>query len=126
MNAGWIGTASLRPFVEVLSNDVGYAFGASDRAAIGTGLVGTDSEPGPWSDHPVGDLTLWVALEPGADEMVSLRIDGTTASADERVHWLADLVRNYGRFGNERGGTRLRSAGRARLRSQVMVGRRAS
>lgn len=36
-----------------------------------------------------------VALEPGADEMVSIRIDGDTSSTQARIEWLADLMRRY-------------------------------
>lgn len=95
MNVGWIWTANLRPFVQVLSRDVGYQFDASDWIAIEFGLGGTDSEAGPWFDYPIGGLTLSVALEPGACEMVTIRIDGDTSSTSTRIDWLADLMRCY-------------------------------
>jgi hypothetical protein len=95
MNVGWILTVNLRPFLEILSHELRYDFDASDWTAVEFGLAGTDSEHGPWFDYPVGQLTVNVAFEPGADEMVSIRIDGDTARTQAKIDWLTDLLRTY-------------------------------
>lgn len=96
MNVGWIWTVNLRPFMELVSSDLAYAFGDADWTAIEHGLVGTDSEQSPWFDYPVGGAaTVSVAFEPGADEMVSIRLDGDLTTIGPRIEWLANLLRDY-------------------------------
>jgi hypothetical protein len=95
VNVGWIWTVNLQPFLEIVSHEVGYAFAASDWTAIELGLTGTDSEHGPWFDYPVGQLAVNVAFEPGAHEMVSIRIDGDTTKTETKIRWLTELLRDY-------------------------------
>jgi hypothetical protein len=73
---------------------MGHSFDDSDWAAFEVGLVGTDRERGPWFDYPLARSRLLVAYEPGADEMVTVRLDGEQV-ASEKVRWLADLMREY-------------------------------
>jgi hypothetical protein len=82
MNVGWIWTANLRPFAETASRLLGHTFDDLDCAAVTAGLPGTDSEHGPWFAYPLGDVQLLVAHEPGADEMVSVRLDPLADRAD--------------------------------------------
>ena len=95
MNVGWIWTDNLRPFLEALSGEIGYAFDDADWTAIEFGLAGTDSEQGPWFDYPVGALFVSIAFELGADEMISIRINGDTTATETKIDWLADFLRSY-------------------------------
>lgn len=96
VNLGWIWTANLRSCVEVLGREVGFSVDDDDWLAIECGIAGTDSEDGPWFDYPVGRLTVFVAYEPGAAEMVAVRVEGIDTSIGEmKAHWLGDLLRDY-------------------------------
>jgi hypothetical protein len=35
------------------------------------------------------------AFEPGANEMVSVRLDGATEAEAEKIRWLGDLMRSW-------------------------------
>ena len=93
MNVGWIWTPNLRPFAETASRLLDYTFDDSDWAAVSAGLPGTNSEEGPWFSYPIGDVQLLVAYEPGADEMVSVRLDDLPDRAD--IALLGDIMRDY-------------------------------
>lgn len=96
MNLGWVWTANLQPWLEFASHLVGYDFDDSDWGAIEGCLSGTDSEVGLWCDYPLGSVaTVFVAYEPGADEMVSLRIEGHPTTLDSQLNVLSDLCRDF-------------------------------
>ena len=59
------------------------------------GVAGTDSDSGPWFDYPIGHLTVSVAFEPGAEEMVSVRVEGTGMQSEFSLGELADICRCY-------------------------------
>jgi hypothetical protein len=59
------------------------------------GIQGTDSDAGPWFEYPVGRVRVTVAFEPGADEMVSVKLDGARESEQNRIRWLGILMRNW-------------------------------
>jgi hypothetical protein len=95
VNLGWIWTDNLRPLLVELGLLVGYRFDDSDWGAVDYGVQGTDSEAGPWFDYPVGRLSVAMALEPGADEIVSVTVTGAAESDQERLRWLADVMRSW-------------------------------
>lgn len=95
MDLGWIWTDNLRPLFAELAQLVGYQFDDSDWLAIEHGVQGTDSEAGRWFAYPVGSIVVSLALEPGADEMVQVRVDGAADSRTERIGWLASLLRSW-------------------------------
>lgn len=88
MDLGWIWTDNLRPLVAELAQLVGYQCDDGDWLAIEHGIQGTDSETDRWFEYPVGSMAVLLALEPGADEMVQVRVDGATGSQTERTGWL--------------------------------------
>ena len=83
MNLGWIWADNLRPLLVELSLLAGYRFGDSDWIAVEHGLRGTDSETGLWFEYSLGRVSVAVAFEPGADEMVSVHLDGASESEQE-------------------------------------------
>jgi hypothetical protein len=95
VNLGWIWTDNLRPLLMELALLVGYQFDDSDWIAVEHGMQGTDSEAGPWFEYPVGNLLVTAAFEPGADEMVSVNLEGASESEREKIRWLGDLMRNW-------------------------------
>lgn len=95
MDLGWIWTDNLRPLVAELAQLVGYRFDDGDWLAIEHGIQGTDGEAGRWFEYPVGSMVVLLALEPGADEMVRVRVDGAAGSQTERISWLAGLLRSW-------------------------------
>ena len=36
-----------------------------------------------------------LALEPGADEMVTVKLEGVIAAEQEKIRWLGDLMREW-------------------------------
>jgi hypothetical protein len=72
-----------------------YRFDESDWIAVEHGLAMTDSEGGLWFDYLVGHILVSVALEPGAGEMASVRVDAATDTELEKIRWLAALMRNW-------------------------------
>jgi hypothetical protein len=78
-----------------LSLLAGYRFGDFDWIAVEHGLRGTDSEAGPWFEYSLGRISVTVAFEPGADEMVSVTLDGASESEQERIRWLGSLMQNW-------------------------------
>lgn len=95
MNLGWIWADNLRPLLVELSLLAGYRFGDFDWIAVEHGLRGTDSETGPWFEYSLGRISVTVAFEPGADEMVSVTLDGASESEQERIRWLGSLMQNW-------------------------------
>ncbi len=95
MAVGWIWTDNLRPLLVELGLLVSYRFDDSDWIAVEYGLAGTDSESGPWFEYPIGHLMAKMALEPGADEMTSVLVEGATAAELQKIRWLGDMVRNW-------------------------------
>ena len=95
MNVGWIWADNLRPLLTELALLAGYRFGDSDWIAVEHGLRGTDSQAGPWFEYPLGSVSVAVAFEPGADEMVSVKLDEASESEQERIRWLGSLMRNW-------------------------------
>lgn len=55
----------------------------------------TESEQGPWFEYPIGGISVQVALEPGASEMVSVTVDGASSGDREMCEWLANIMRNW-------------------------------
>jgi hypothetical protein len=92
---GWIWTDNLRPLLTEIGLLVRYRFDDSDWIAVEYGVLGTDSEAGRWFDYPIGHMLASVALEPGADEMASVRVDGATEAELQKIRWLASLMRNW-------------------------------
>jgi hypothetical protein len=92
---GWIWTDNLRPLLVEIGLLASYPFEESDWIAVDHGLAMTDSEAGPWFDYPVGHIMVGMALEPGAGEMVSVRIDAATDTELAKIRWLSDLMRNW-------------------------------
>ena len=88
-------TDNLRPLAVELARMTGYSFSDSDWAAISHGIRGTDAEGGRWFDYPLGHVTIRAALEPEADEMVSVAIDGADGDEQLRIGWLGDVMRNW-------------------------------
>ncbi len=95
MNLGWIWTDNLRPLLMELAVLSGYQFDDSDWIAVEHGMRGTDSEAGPWFEYPVGHLSVTAAFEPGADEMVAVKVGGASDSEREKIRWLTALLRNW-------------------------------
>jgi hypothetical protein len=95
VNLGWIWTQNLRPLLDVLGWLTDFKIDESDWAAISTGIVGTDSERGPWFDFPLGETTVLLALEPGAGEMITLRIEGTSAAVTPKLELASDIMRAF-------------------------------
>jgi hypothetical protein len=95
VNIGWIWTDNLRPLLVELGLLAGYRFDDSDWIAVEYGIRPTDSEAGPWFDYPVGHIQVSIALEPGADEIASVRVEMATEAELEKVRWLGDLMRNW-------------------------------
>jgi hypothetical protein len=95
MNLGWIWADNLRPLLVELALLTGYRFGDADWIAVENGMRGTDSEVGPWFEYPLGHVSVTAAFEPGADEMVSVRLDGANESEQERIRWLRGLMQNW-------------------------------
>jgi hypothetical protein len=95
MNLGWIWADNLPPLLVELALLAGYRFDDSDWLAVERGLRGTDSEAGPWFEYPLGRISVAVALEPGADEMVAAKLDGASESEQDKIRWLGSLMRNW-------------------------------
>ena len=95
MNLGWIWTGNLRPFLVELGRLTGHGFDDSDRITVEHGIQGTDSEAGRWFSYPVGRIGVMLALEPGADEMVTVKLEGVIAAEQEKIRWLGDLMREW-------------------------------
>jgi hypothetical protein len=95
VDLGWIWTGNLRPLAAELARLTGYQFSDSDWIAIEYGVQQTDSEAGQWFEYPVGRLVVTLALEPGADEMVSVKIDGAAESEQQQIVWLGHIMRNW-------------------------------
>ena len=75
MDLGWIWTGNLRPLLVEPGRLTGDGFDDSDWIAVEYGIQGTDSEAGPWFSYPVGRIGVRLALEPGADEMVTVKLE---------------------------------------------------
>ncbi|MFR9774584.1 hypothetical protein ACL02O_00800 [Micromonospora sp. MS34] len=75
--SGWILARRVRPFLDLLSRYLGYAFDQTDWETIALGLAGTDDEDAArWYDYPLGDrVTVWLAEADGSD-IVSVRVTG--------------------------------------------------
>jgi hypothetical protein len=95
VDLGWIWTANLRPFLEVVGRLVTYKLEDWDWDAVSFGIESTDSERGPWFEWPIGDATVLLALEPGADEMVMVSVRRIDGSARQLLGFAADLMRAY-------------------------------
>ena len=95
MPLGWIWTENLRPFLVLLARLVGSDFDESDWTACEVGVVWTDSEADRWFDYPVGPTLVYLALEPGAPEMITIRVDQLPEQVRERLEWTVDIVRDY-------------------------------
>ena len=95
MNLGWIWTGNLRPFLVELGRLTGHGFDDSDWITVEYGIQGTDSEAGRWFSYPVGRIGVMLALEPGADEMVTVKLEGVIAAEQEKIRWLGDLMREW-------------------------------
>lgn len=88
-------TDNLRPLAVELARMADYSLSDSDWTALGHGLRETDAEGGRWFEYPLGHVTIRAALEPGADEMVSVSVDGAAADEQQRIGWLGDIMRNW-------------------------------
>jgi len=95
VDLGWIWTGNLRPFLVELGRLTGYGFDDSDWIAVEYGIQGTDGEAGPWFSYPVGRIGVMLALEPGAEEMVTVKVDGASPAEEDRIGWLGNLVREW-------------------------------
>ena len=95
VDLGWIWTENLRPFLEVLAVLTEYQFDESDWHAFTAAVDGTDSERGPWFDYPFGSATVAVAREPGAGEMLSVRVENIGDEWHDRLRWTSDIMRNW-------------------------------
>lgn len=95
MHLGWIWTDNLRPLVFEIALLAGYEFDDPDWIAVEHGMGGTDSEAGPWFEYQVGCVLVTAAFEPGANEMVSVKVDGATEAEAEKIRWLGNLMRNW-------------------------------
>jgi hypothetical protein len=95
VNLGWIWADNLRPLLTELPSWPVYRFGDADWTAVEHSLRGTDSQAGPWLEYPLGRVSATVAFEPGADEMVSVKLDEAGESDQERIRWLGNLMRNW-------------------------------
>lgn len=93
VNLGWLWTENLRPLLEILSSLVSYGFDDLDWTAIEAGIVGTDSETSVWFEYPLAAATVHIAHELGAEEMVSVRIDGVEGRPE--IELLDDIMREY-------------------------------
>jgi hypothetical protein len=95
MDIGWIWADNLCPLFVELAVLAAYGFDDSDWTAVEHGVRGTDSDAGRWFEYLVGHLSVTVAFEPGADEMVSVKLDGASESEQEKARWLTSLMRNW-------------------------------
>ena len=95
VDLGWIWTDNLRPLLVEIGLLADYRFDESDWIAAEHGLAMTDSEAGPWFDYPIGHILVSTALEPGAGEMVIVRVDEATDTELEKIRWLGHLMRNW-------------------------------
>jgi hypothetical protein len=95
VDLGWIWTDNLRALFAELALLAGYQFDDSDWIAVEYGIQGTDSEAGPWFDYPVGQIVVTLALEPGADEVVSVKVGRAAGSERQQIGWLGDLMRSW-------------------------------
>lgn len=95
MDLGWIWTANLRPVLVELCILTGCRFDDSDWVAVEHGMLGTDSEAGLWFEYPLGQIRVTAAFEPGAAEMVRVKVEGARECEQEKIRWLGDIVRNW-------------------------------
>jgi hypothetical protein len=63
----WILEENLRPWLQILSSVVGYAFDDLDWDAVTAGIANTDAEGSRWYEHPLGSeaVSVRLAKEPG-------------------------------------------------------------
>jgi hypothetical protein len=63
----WILKENLRPWLQILSSVVGYAFDDLDWDAVTAGIANTDAEGSRWYEHPLGSeaVSVRLAKEPG-------------------------------------------------------------
>lgn len=75
--SGWVFARHVRPFLELLSHYVGYAFDETDWETVALGIADTDDDDSSrWYDYPLGEaVTVWLAEAPGSD-VVSVRVTG--------------------------------------------------
>ena len=95
MSLGWIWTDNLRPLLTEIGLLVEYRFDDSDWTAFQAAILETDSEAGRWFDYQIRHILVSVALEPGADEVASVRTDAATEAELEKIRWLISLMQNW-------------------------------
>ncbi|XXT20228.1 hypothetical protein WME94_01500 [Sorangium sp. So ce429] len=96
MIKNWIYEQNLRPWLEIVGRIIGYDFDNDDWDAVGSGVVGTDSEEDRWYEYPLGDrpVTLRLALEKGT-AVVALSLDGLTGQQQELVDLAVSIAQSY-------------------------------
>lgn len=96
VDLGWMWTDNLRPLAVELARIADYPFSDSDWIAIEHGIRKTDAEDGRWLEYPLGRLAIRAALEPRADETVTVSVDGATAGNEhQQIGLLGDIMRNW-------------------------------
>lgn len=96
VDLGRMWTNNLRPFAVELARMAGYPFSDSDWIALEHGIRETDAEDSHWFEYPLGRLTIRVALESGANEMVIVSVSGApTGNEQQRIGWLGDIMRDW-------------------------------
>ena len=90
----WIFEENLRPWLEVLSQIVGYEFDDLDWDAVRGGITGTDVERSLWYEYPLGENSrVGVAHDPGT-AVVMVRAS-LSAAAAERVKVAILISQSY-------------------------------
>jgi hypothetical protein len=72
-----------------------WPFSDADWIAIEYGIQETDSEAGEWFEYPVGRVVVSLALEPGGEEMVSVKVAGAAGPERQQIGWLGDILRTW-------------------------------
>jgi hypothetical protein len=97
MNYGdWIFEDNLQPWLEILSQIVGYGFDTLDLDAIRVGIADSDSEPDRWYCYPLGNSGASVRLrrEPGS-AVISFDLDGFEEDQRAEVLLSVSIAQNY-------------------------------
>jgi hypothetical protein len=92
----WVLEDNLRPWLEIVSGIVGYAFDDWDWDAVQAGVVDTDSEHGPWYEYPLGarPTTIRLAREPGT-AIVAVSLESIAEPQRDLIELAISISQSY-------------------------------
>ena len=97
MELGWIWTKNLRPFLELVAQVNGHRLTDNDWDLCTHGVVGTDSERGPWFEYRLAEAAIIVRLahEPHAARLTNVKLEAVPEAARSAVALVTEIARQY-------------------------------